>query len=77
MIDKCNPKKEVFCQVTKLERPNGHYGKGRGLFVARMISTDKDGKNVKPIKRLVYQYSGKMREFDLMRYCPVCGVKLI
>lgn len=67
---KCNPKKEKFCQVTRLERKGGHYGIGRGLFVGRLVTNKGE-----PKLRLVYQYSGKMREFDILRYCPVCGVK--
>lgn len=69
---KCNPKKQTFCQVQLLERPNGKYGKGRGFSIADMMNF----KTHKITKRLIYFWGTKQRQFQLMPFCPVCGVDL-
>lgn len=71
-IYKCQPKKNIFCQVTLLERPDGHYGKGRGIFVANTINV----KTRTSAKRLCYQWGSKMREFQYLPFCPACGTDL-
>lgn len=73
-INKCQPKKKVFCDsVRSIERKDGHYGRGAGIYVANTMNM----KTMEENKRLAIQISGKMGEYTYLPFCPMCGVKLL